>query len=137
MFRVSGRALRILVGVLLAVVVLGGLFLAVLPEVGRRVAIAQGPRLTHPSRQLDDLNLGGNGLMFGPGARPGRLQLSCKLNDGPIALTSASLLLAPLAAKARATVDGFDVAPVHAYLPPSVPAAPRAGRVSLAVAAAV
>src|SRR5881409_313640 len=257
MFRVSGRALRILVGVLLAVVVLGGLFLAVLPEVARRVAIAQVPKLTHrilqlddvdlnvftghlalkgvrvqkvgtnerayeieridvrldylpflfhhvrvteimvaapkiqvlrrgpaefdfsdlldlfkggePSKEpskwtvtlervtvqrltgvgrdqttspesvwrIDDLNLAANGLMFGPGARPGRLQLSFKLNDAPIALTSDSLLLAPLAAKARATVDGFDVAPVHAYLPPSVPAAPRAGRVSLAVAAAV
>src|SRR6059036_2816782 len=57
MFRVSGRALRILVGVLLAVVVLGGLFLAVLPEVARRVAIAQVPKLTHRILQLDDVDL--------------------------------------------------------------------------------
>jgi Domain of Unknown Function (DUF748) len=257
MFRVSGRARKILVGVLVAAVVLGGLFVAVLPEVVRRVAIAQVPKLTQrilqlddvdlnlftghlalkgvtvhkvggnerayeieridvrldylpffvrhvrvteitvvapklqvlrrgpaefdfsdlldlfkggePSKEpskwrvtlervavqrmtgvgrdqttspesvwrIDDLNLAANGLMIGPGARPGRLQLSFKLNDTPITVTSDSLLLFPLAAKARATVEGFDLAPVHVYLPPSVPAAPRAGRVSLAMAAAV
>jgi len=257
MFRVSGRARKILVGVLVAVVLLGGLFVAVLPEVVRRVAIAQVPKLTQRILQLDDvdlnlftghlalkgvaiqkvgvnerayeieridvrldylpffvrhvrvteitvvapklqvlrrgpaefdfsdlldlfkggepskepskwrvtlervtvqhltgagrdqttspesvwrideLNLAANGLMIGPGARPGRLQLSFKLNDAPITVTSDSLLLVPLAAKARATVEGLDLAPVHVYLPPSVPAAPRAGRVSLAMAAAV
>jgi hypothetical protein len=258
MFRVTGRARKILVGVLLAVVVLGGLFVAVLPEAVRRVAIAQVPKLTgrvlqlddvdlnlftghlalkgvrvqkqggnerayeieridvrldylpflfrhvrlteitvvapkievlrrgpvefdfsdvldrfkgggktskEPSKwtvtlervtvqrltgvgrdqttspesvwRIDDLNLAANGLMFGPGARPGRLQLSFKLNDAPITVVSDSLVLVPLAAKARATVEGFDVAPVQAYLPPSVPAAPRAGRVSLAMAAAI
>ena len=248
MFRVSGRALKILVGILVAVVVLGGVFLAVLPEVVRRVAIAQVPKLTRrilllddvdlnvftghlalkgvkvqkvggnerayeidridvrldylpflfhhvrvteitvvapqiqvlrrgpaefdfsdlldlfkggePSKEpskwvvtlervtvqrltgigrdqttspesvwrIDDFNLAANGLMIGPGARPGRLQLSFKLNDAPITVTSDSLVLAPLAAKARATVEGFDLAPVQVYLPPSVPAGPRAGR---------
>src|SRR6266436_2111562 len=257
MFRVSGRARKILVGVLVAAVVLGGLFLAVLPELVRRVAIAQVPKLTQrilllddvdlnlftghlalkgvtvhkpggnerayeiervdvrldylpffvhhvrvteitvvepkiqvlrrgpaefdfsdlldlfkggepfkePSKwtvtlervtvqhltgvgrdqttspesvwRIDDLNLAANNLVIGPGARPGRLQLSFKLNDAPITVTSDSLLLTPLAAKARATVEGFDVAPVQAYLPPSVPAAPRSGKVSLSMAAAI
>ena len=258
MFRVTGRARKILVGTLLAVIVLGGLFLAVLPEVVRRVAIAQVPKLTgrilqlddvdlnlftghvalkgvrvqkqggnerayeveridvrldylpflfhqvrlteitvvapqiqvlrrgptefdfsdvldrfkgggekskEPSKwtvtlervtvqrltgvgrdqttspesvwRIDDLNLAANGLMFGPDAKPGRLQLSFRLNDAPITVVSDSLVLVPLAAKARATVEGFDVAPVQVYLPPSVPAAPRAGRVSLALAAAI
>src|SRR5262245_20968586 len=259
MFRVTGRGRKILVGVLLAVVVLGGLFVAVLPEIVRRVAIAQVPKLTgrllelddvdlnlftghlalkgvrvqkqggnerayeiervdvrldylpflfhnvriteitvlapkleivrrgpvefdfsdvidrfkgrddkskdEPSKwtvtlervsvqrltgvgrdqttspesvwRIDDLDLAANGLMVGPGARPGRLQLRFKLNDAPITVVSDSLVLVPLAAKARATVEGFDVAPVHVYLPPRVPAAPRAGRVSLALAAAI
>jgi Domain of Unknown Function (DUF748) len=260
MFRVSGRPLKILVGIVAAVIVLGGVLLAVLPEIVRRVAIAQVPKLTgrvlllddvdlnvftghlalkgvkvqkagtneraydieridvrldylpffvhhvrvtevtvvapqiqvlrrgptefdfsdildrlkgtepaktstEPSKwvvtlervtvqrlagvardqttspesvwRIDDLNLAANNLMFGPGARPGRLQLSFKLNDAPITVTSDSLVLTPLAAKARATVEGFDVAPVQAYLPPSVPAAPRTGKVSLAVAAAI
>lgn len=257
MFRVSGRARKILVGTLVAVVVLGGVFLAVLPEVVRRVAIAQVPKLTkrilllddvdlnvftghlalkgvkvqkvggnerayeiervdvrldylpflfhhvrvteitvvapqiqvlrrgpaefdfsdlldlfkggEPSKEpskwvvtlervnvqrltgvgrdqttspesvwrIDDFNLAANGLMIGPGARPGRLQLSFRLNDAPITVTSDSLVLVPLAAKARATVEGFDLAPIQAYLPPSVPAGPRAGRVSLAMTAAV
>ena len=257
MFRVSGRARKILVGVFVAMVVLGGLFLAVLPEIVRRVAIAQVPKLTHrilllddvdlnlftghlalkgvkvqapgtnerayeieridvrldylpffvrhvrvteitvvapkvqvlrrgptefdfsdlldlfkggapskgPSKwtvtlerltvqrltgvgrdqttspesvwRIDDLNLAANGLMIGPGARPGRLQLSFKLNDAPITVMSDSLVLAPLAAKARATIEGFDLAPAQVYLPPSVPVAPRSGRVSLAMTAAV
>src|SRR5215467_12132604 len=257
MFRVSGRALKILIGVVAAVIVLGGVFLAVLPEIVRRVAIAQVPKLTgrtlqlddvdlnvftghialkgvrvqkavgneraveierldvrvdylpflshkvrvteitliapkieilrrgpvefdfsdvldrfkggkpsqEPSKwvvtlervtvqrltavardqttspvsvwRIDDLNLAASSLMFGPGAGPGRLELSFKLNDAPISVTSDSLVLAPLAAKARATVEGFDVAPVHVYLPPSVPAGPRAGRVSLAASAAI
>ncbi|MGH7342921.1 MAG: DUF748 domain-containing protein, partial [Candidatus Rokuibacteriota bacterium] len=257
MFRVSGRARKILVGVLVAVVALGGVLLAVLPEVVRRVAVAQVPKLTkrtlvlddvdlnlftghlalkgvtvikhgsterayeiervdvrvdylplflrhvrvseitvaaakvqvlrhgpmefdfsdlldlfkgrEPSKEpskwtvtlervavqrsaivgrdqttspesvwrIDELNLAANGLMIGPGARPGRLELSLKLNGAPITVTSDSLILAPLATKARATVEGFDLAPVHVYLPPSVPAAPRAGRVSLALTAAV
>src|SRR5262249_36853239 len=87
--------------------------------------------------RIDDLNLAGNGLMAGPGAQPGRLQLNFKLNDAPITVVSDSLVLVPLAAKARATVEGFDVAPVQVYLPPSVPAAPRAGRVSLALSTAI
>jgi uncharacterized protein involved in outer membrane biogenesis len=258
MFRVSGRRLKILIGIVAAVIVLGGVLLAVLPEIVRRVAIAQVPKLTgrvlllddvdlnvftghlalkgvkvqkagtneraydieridvrldylpffvhhvrvtevtivaaqiqvlrrgptdfdfsdvldrfkgtessktEPSKwvvtlervtvqhltgvgrdqttsppsvwRIDDLNLAASNLMFGPGARPGRLQLSFKLNDAPITVTSDSLVLSPLAAKARATVEGFDVAPVQAYLPPSVPAAPRTGKVSLAIAAAI
>ena len=101
---------------------------------GRR---ARSDHLTPSVWRIDDLNLAANNLMFGPGARPGRLQLSFKLNDAPITVTSDSLVLSPLAAKARATVEGFDVAPVQAYLPPSVPAAPRTGKVSLAMAAAI
>src|SRR5215831_5812339 len=68
--------------------------------------------------RIDDLNLTANNLMLGPDARPGRLQLSFRLNDAPITVTSDSLVITPLAAKARATVEGFDVAPVRAYLPP-------------------
>lgn len=46
MFRVSGRAPEILIGSVAAVIVLGGVFLAVLPEIVRRVAMAQVPELT-------------------------------------------------------------------------------------------
>jgi outer membrane protein OmpA-like peptidoglycan-associated protein len=94
-------------------------------------------RTTSPESvwRIDDLNLAANGLVIGPSAQPGRLQLSFRLNDAPITVTSDSLVLIPLAAKARATVEGFDVAPVQAYLPPRVPAAPRTGKASLAMAA--
>jgi uncharacterized protein involved in outer membrane biogenesis len=105
----------------------------------QRLAGVARDQTTSPASvwRIDDLNLAANNLMIGPGARPGRLQLSFKLNDAPFTVTSDSLVLAPLAAKARATVEGFDVAPVQAYLPPSVPAAPRTGKVSLSMAAAI
>ncbi|HEY7540642.1 MAG TPA: hypothetical protein VIF11_10910, partial [Methylomirabilota bacterium] len=57
MFRVSGRALKILIGIAAAVIVLGGVFLAVLPEIVRRVAIAQVPKLTGRVLLLDDVDL--------------------------------------------------------------------------------
>ena len=57
MFRVSGRRLKILIGMVAAVIVLGGVLLAVLPEIVRRVAIAQVPKLTGRVLLLDDVDL--------------------------------------------------------------------------------
>jgi uncharacterized protein involved in outer membrane biogenesis len=57
MFRVSGRRLKILIGIVAAVIVLGGVLLAVLPEIVRRVAIAQVPKLTGRVLLLDDVDL--------------------------------------------------------------------------------
>src|SRR5215813_9452492 len=57
MFRLSGRALKLLIGIAAAVIVLGGVFLAVLPEIVRRVAIAQVPKLTGRVLALDDVDL--------------------------------------------------------------------------------
>src|SRR5439155_1397807 len=50
--------------------------------------------------RIDDLNLAANGLMIGPGAQPGRLQLSFKLNDAPIAVTIGALGIEGLAGRA-------------------------------------
>jgi len=87
--------------------------------------------------QIDDMTLDASGLTIGPGARPGRLEMKLKLNGTPISVTSDSIVLTPLAVSARVAVDGFDLAPVRPYLPPTVPAAPHAGRVSLALQLAV
>jgi hypothetical protein len=57
MFRVSGRARKILVGIVAVVIVLGGVFLAVLPGIVRRVAMAQVPKLTGRVLLLDDVDL--------------------------------------------------------------------------------
>ena len=57
MFRVSGRPLKILIGIIAAAIVLGGVLLAVLPEIVRRVAIAQVPKLTGRGLLLDDVDL--------------------------------------------------------------------------------
>ena len=57
MFRVSGRPLKILIGITAAAIVLGGVLLAVRPEIVRRVATAQVPKLTGRVLLLDDVDL--------------------------------------------------------------------------------
>jgi hypothetical protein len=86
--------------------------------------------------RIDDMNLEARGLTMGGDARPGTLQTTLKLNGAPIAVTSDSLVLDPLAVAARATVDGFDLTPLRPYLA-SAPAAPRAGRVNVAAALSI
>src|SRR4030095_9731937 len=75
-------------------------------------------------------------LMIGEGARPGNLEAKLKLNGAAGAATADSLAIVPLAASARVTVDGFDLAPLRPYLA-SAPAAPRAGKVNAALALAI
>src|SRR5438132_192799 len=57
MLRLSGRALKILAGVLLALVVVGAVVLAALPEIIRRVAVNQASKLTGRTVTLDDVDL--------------------------------------------------------------------------------
>src|SRR5207245_11595102 len=57
MLRLSGRALKILAGVLLALVVVGAAVLAALPEIIRRVAVNQASKLTGRTVTLDDVDL--------------------------------------------------------------------------------
>ena len=262
MLRLSGRARKVVVGVVLACVVLGALFLAVLPEIVRRVAVSQASKLTGRTVSLDDLDLNvftghlalkglhlakrgvnerafeverldvrvdylplfhrdvrvtelsvvgttvnilrrgpvdfdfadildnlrgqaqtskpadassppwtvtlnrvsvrrltanardlttspestwrldevtldASGLTTRRDAQPGRLETSMKLNGTPISVKSDALVLLPLAVAGRVTVDGFDLAQVRPYVPPSVPATPHAGRASLAMALAI
>src|SRR5262245_1237047 len=57
MLRLSGRARKIVVGVVLAGVMVGAVFLAVLPEIVRRVAVSQASKLTGRTISLDDVDL--------------------------------------------------------------------------------
>src|SRR5262245_38945329 len=57
MLRLSGRARKIIVGVVLACVVVGAVFLAVLPEIVRRVAVSQASKLTGRTVSLEDVEL--------------------------------------------------------------------------------
>ena len=86
--------------------------------------------------RIDELTLEMRNLTIGGSGRPGTFETKLKLNGAPIAVTSDSFALDPLAAAGRVVVDGFDLAPVHPYLA-SAPAAPRAGRVNVAVALAI
>jgi len=87
--------------------------------------------------RLDDVTLDASGLTTRRDAQPGRLETSLKLNGAPISVKSDAFVLQPLAVAGRVTVDGFDLAPVRPYVPPSMPAAPHAGRASLAMTLAI
>src|SRR2546426_5261545 len=93
---------------------------------------------TSPESQwrVDDMTLETRGLTYGCSTRPGSLEMKFKLNGASVAVASDSVSLRPLPASGRVTVEGFDLAFLHPYLA-SVPAAPRAGRMSLALALAV
>ena len=57
MFRLSGRVRKILVAVLAGLVVIVAVGLAILPEIVRRVAIDQVPKLTGRILAIDDVDL--------------------------------------------------------------------------------
>src|SRR5262245_24915334 len=57
MLRLSGRARKILAGVVLACAVLGAGFLAVLSGIGRWVAVSQASKLTGRTVSIDDVDL--------------------------------------------------------------------------------
>src|SRR5437867_2847092 len=95
----------------------------------QRLTVVARDLTTSPESEwrIDDMTLETRGLTTGGSARPGRLEMKLKLNGAPVAVTSDSVALDPLAVAARVTVEGFDLAPLHPYLA-SVPAAPRAVR---------
>jgi uncharacterized protein involved in outer membrane biogenesis len=101
----------------------------------QRVAAIMHDATTSPGSdwRIDDLAIEARNLMIGEGARPGNLEAKLKLNGAPITAAADSLVIVPLAASARVTVDGFDLAPLPPYLA-SAPAAPRAGKVNAALA---
>src|SRR5262245_45811818 len=104
----------------------------------QRVGVLMRDATTSPESnwRIDDMSLEARNLMIGEGARPGTLEARLALNGAPITATADSLAIVPLAASARVTVDGFDLAPLRPYLA-SVPAAPRAGKVNAALALAI
>jgi uncharacterized protein involved in outer membrane biogenesis len=104
----------------------------------QRVAVLMHDATTTPESdwRIDDVAIEARNLMIGEGTRPGNLEAKLKLNGAPIAATADSLAIVPLAASARVTVDGFDLAPLRPYLA-SAPAAPRAGKVNAALTLAI
>jgi uncharacterized protein involved in outer membrane biogenesis len=104
----------------------------------QRVTILMRDATTSPESEwrIDDVTIETRNLMLGEGARPGNLEAKLKVNGAPIVATADSLAIVPLAASARVTVDGFDLAPLRPYLT-SAPAAPRAGKVNAALALAI
>lgn len=105
----------------------------------RRFTVTARDLTTSPEStwRVDELALDASELTIGRDAKPGRLETSMKLNGAPIGAKADALVLQPLAVAGRVTVDGFDLAQVRPYMPPSVPAAPHAGRASLAMALAI
>lgn len=72
-----------------------------------------------------------------PGAAPGQLGASLKLNGTPIALKDGAVGLTPLRVSGRLSVDGFDLSLVRPYVPGTIAAVPAAGRLSIGLTFAV
>ncbi len=87
--------------------------------------------VTKTSWKLEDLTIDGASLTTRE-APPGRLTMKVKLNGTPIALDAPAVDLAKGVVAARATVEGFDIAQVRPFVPPTVGASPVGGRVTVA-----
>jgi uncharacterized protein involved in outer membrane biogenesis len=99
-----------------------------------RVALSAGELaarddVTATAWKVEGLTIDGSGLST-RGGPPGRVTVRAKLNGTPLALEVGAIDLAKGAALARATVDGFDVAQVSPFVPPSLGVKPAAGRLS-------
>ena len=87
--------------------------------------------------RLEGLSVDAAGLSSASQDPPGTLQLNAQVAAGPggaaaaLAIEAGSVRLAPPALSARVTLDGFDLAAVGPYLPPTLPAAPTSGAVTL------
>ena len=92
----------------------------------------------HPASvwRIDGLDLDAVALGTRPG-QPGTLTLHARINDTPLGLEASRVTLADGRVAARVKLDGFDLAAARAYMPPEVPAAPTAGRVTLDLILAV
>ena len=101
----------------------------------RSATIVFRDQVTAPPSEwrIEGLTVDASELSTRPKAKPGRLALKLRLNGATVSVTSEALGLDPLKAVARVDVDGFDLAAVRPYLPPRLPAAPRAGRAGVAL----
>lgn len=112
----------------------------------RSSAVTLKDEAVSPAREwrIQDITVDGGGLSTAGEDPSGTLAVSTKLSSAPhggkpaaVLVEATSLRLIPLAASARVSLEGFDLAQVAAYLPPALAASPRAGllRVDLNVAA--
>jgi uncharacterized protein involved in outer membrane biogenesis len=88
--------------------------------------------VTKTSWKLEDLTIDGASLSTGEGP-PGRLTMKAKLNGAPIALDASSVDLGKGVVAARVAVEGFDIAQVRPFVPPSLNVAPVGGRATIAL----
>ena len=91
--------------------------------------VAARDDVTATAWKVEGLTIDGAGLST-RGGPPGRITVRAKLNGTPLGLEVGAIDLSKGAALARATVDGFDVAQVTAFVPPSLGVTPAAGRLS-------
>jgi len=81
--------------------------------------------------RIEGLEVDGAGISTRPNDRPGRLSVSMKVNGTALSLVADTVEAPKGAVTARLKLDDFDVAQTVAYAPPTVPAKPIAGRVTV------
>ena len=96
-------------------------------------AIVAHDQVPQPAREwhIDGLDIDAVGIATRPGASPGKLTLHARINDTPLALEVASVVLGDGRVAVRVTLDGFDLTAVRAYLAAELPAVPTSGRATL------
>lgn len=83
--------------------------------------------------RMEDLGVEVTDVTTRPGQPPGALRVGAKLGDATLAVTSRTLQIAPVDIALDVALGGFDLARVRPYLPPTVPALPDTGRLTVAL----
>jgi hypothetical protein len=81
--------------------------------------------------RMEGLEVDGSGLSTRPNDRPGRLSVGMKVNGTPLSLVADAVEVPKGAVTARVKLDDFDVAQTIPYAPPTAPAKPLAGRLTV------
>lgn len=85
--------------------------------------------------RVENLHVDGTSLSTRPGAAPGRLRVTARVNGAPVAVTADRVAPAAQAVTARVEARGFDLPSLAPYVPSAVAALPTSGRLSLALTA--
>jgi hypothetical protein len=95
-------------------------------------AVTARDDVTKTAWKLEDLTIDGASLTTRE-APPGRVTVKVKLNGTPITVDAPAVDLGKGVVAARVAVEGFDIAQVRPFVPPTIGASPAGGRVTVAL----
>lgn len=104
-----------------------------------RGALVAQDRTTSPAGEwhLTGLTVGAGGLSSRRDEAPGQVAMQAKLGDTSLAVDTESIRVGPGLITARLSLEGLELAQLHAFLPADLPAVPDKGKVGLTLVIAV